>query len=100
MAWLHVPAVLWAAGIDFLGGICPLTPLGLTFDAWPVSRAAGDFIEHYVVSLLYRKVDPPGSSRAGCARAGVQCGNLRLGMASQPKAGVNARAALIVKEQP
>ena len=27
IAWIHVPVVLWGAGIEFLGGICPLTPL-------------------------------------------------------------------------
>jgi hypothetical protein len=26
-AWLHLPAVLWAAAIEFRHGICPLTPL-------------------------------------------------------------------------
>lgn len=25
--WLHVPAALWAVGIEFAGWICPLTPL-------------------------------------------------------------------------
>ena len=27
LAWLHLPVVLWGAGIEFMGGICPLTPL-------------------------------------------------------------------------
>ena len=25
--WLHLPAALWGALIEFSGGICPLTPL-------------------------------------------------------------------------
>ena len=59
-AWLHLPAALWGAGIEFTGGICPLTPLE---QAW--RRAAGEtgyqggFIEHYVTAALY----PAGLTR-------------------------------------
>ena len=28
VAWYHIPAVFWAAGIEFFGWICPLTPPG------------------------------------------------------------------------
>jgi hypothetical protein len=59
-AWFHVPAALWGAGIELLGGICPLTPLE---NHWRRLAGAqgypGDFIEHYVVSLLY----PDGLTR-------------------------------------
>ena len=54
IAWIHVPVVLWGAGIEFLGGICPLTPLE---NHW--RRLAGElgypggFVEHYVMSALY-----------------------------------------------
>ena len=54
IAWVHVPVVLWGAGIEFLGGICPLTPLE---NHW--RRLAGElgypggFVEHYVMSALY-----------------------------------------------
>lgn len=54
VAWLHLPAVAWGAWIEATGGICPLTPLEDS-----LRRAAGgtgyegDFLEHYVVSLLY-----------------------------------------------
>jgi Na+/H+ antiporter NhaB len=27
MMWLHLPAAIWAAGVEFSGKICPLTPL-------------------------------------------------------------------------
>ena len=60
LAWLHLPAVVWGALIELTGWICPLTPLELAF-----RRAAGDavypgdFIEHYVVALLY----PEGLTR-------------------------------------
>lgn len=53
-AWLHVPAVLWGAGIEFLGGICPLTPLENHFRRLAGGHGyAGGFIEHYVVPVLY-----------------------------------------------
>ena len=53
-AWLHVPAALWAALIEFRGWACPLTPL----ENWLRRRggAAGyqsSFIEHYLLPLLY-----------------------------------------------
>ena len=27
MPWLHLPALAWAAAVEFTGWICPLTPL-------------------------------------------------------------------------
>ncbi len=54
LAWLHMPAVVWAAGIEFGGWICPLTPLenylrtkggGLTYRS--------GFVEHYILPLIY-----------------------------------------------
>jgi hypothetical protein len=53
-AWLHVPAFLWAGFIEFTGGICPLTPL----ENWLRGRGGlavyrGDFIDHYLLPLLY-----------------------------------------------
>ena len=61
LAWVHVPAAVWGALIEFAGFICPLTPLE---KAW--RRAAGEqayeggFIEHYVTAALY----PSGLTRA------------------------------------
>ena len=54
MAWLHLPAVAWGAGIEFLGGICPLTPLEnhLRRQAGQAGYA-GDFIGHYITAALY-----------------------------------------------
>ena len=53
-AWLHLPMLAWAALTQFLGWICPLTPLenGLRRLA---GRAAygGSFIEHYLVPIVY-----------------------------------------------
>ena len=54
MAWCHIPAVLWAAGIEFLGWICPLTPLEnmLRTRGGDTGYATG-FVEHYIIPLLY-----------------------------------------------
>ena len=61
VAWLHVPAVLWAVGIEIGGWACPLTPLEQR-----LRRLAGEpvyggdgFVAHYIVPLLY----PPGLTR-------------------------------------
>lgn len=60
LAWLHLPAAVWGAVIEFAGFVCPLTPLE---NAW--RRAAGGpgyeggFIEHYVTAALY----PAGLTR-------------------------------------
>ncbi len=54
VAWVHVPVALYGAAIEFIGFVCPLTPL----EVW-LRRAGGEagyqggFIEHYVVSVLY-----------------------------------------------
>lgn len=54
LAWLHLPAVVWGAAIEFTNGVCPLTPLENT-----LRRAAGQagygggFIEHHLVALIY-----------------------------------------------
>ena len=59
-AWLHLPAAVWGALIEFTGCICPLTPL-----EHRLRRAGGDatytggFIEHYVVPVIY----PSGLTR-------------------------------------
>ena len=60
VAWVHVPVVLWGAGIEFLGGICPLTPLENHWRRLAGQQGyPGDFVEHYIVSLLY----PDGLTR-------------------------------------
>lgn len=52
--WFHLPAVLWAVFVEFADRTCPLTPL----ENWLRIRAGAaaystDFIEHYLVPLLY-----------------------------------------------
>jgi hypothetical protein len=60
LAWLHLPAAPWGAGIEFAGGICPLTPLENHWRRLAGEQGyAGGFIEHYVLALLY----PDGLTR-------------------------------------
>jgi hypothetical protein len=54
LAWVHLPAVAWGALIEFSGWICPLTPLEIALrHAAGDAAYAGDFVEHYLVALLY-----------------------------------------------
>ena len=52
--WLHVPAVIWGALIEFTGWICPLTPLENRLRrASGETGYQGDFIAHYILPMLY-----------------------------------------------
>jgi hypothetical protein len=54
VAFLHVPAALWGAWIEFAGWICPLTPLEQSLRLKAGEQGySGSFIEHYVLPLLY-----------------------------------------------
>lgn len=58
--WVHLPAVAWAAYIEFSGGICPLTPLENDFRAKAgLNYYSGDFVARYVFPVLY----PEGLTR-------------------------------------
>ena len=54
VAWFHIPAALWAALIEFVGWVCPLTPL----ENW-LRRRGGQagyqtgFIERYLLHVIY-----------------------------------------------
>ena len=60
MAFVHLPAAVWGAIIEYRGWICPLTP-------WEnrLRQLAGQdgysegFIEHYILQIVY----PPGLTR-------------------------------------
>ena len=59
-AWVHLPAALWGAGIEFAAGICPLTPLENRFRRLGGEAGyTGGFVEHYVLPVLY----PDGLTR-------------------------------------
>jgi hypothetical protein len=58
--WAHIPCFLWGAGIEVVGGICPLTPLENRLrQAAGESQYAGTFIEHYILPIMY----PTGLTR-------------------------------------
>jgi hypothetical protein len=60
VAWFHVPAAIWGIGIEWLGGICPLTPLENHLRALGGQAGYhGGFIEHYLLPMLY----PSGLTR-------------------------------------
>ncbi len=54
LMWIHLPAAVWGAAVEFGGWICPLTPL----ENWLRLRGGGtafdqSFVEHYVLPILY-----------------------------------------------
>lgn len=54
VAWLHVPAAVWGAAIEFRHGICPLTPLEQRLRAAAGEAGyAGGFLEHYLLPIIY-----------------------------------------------
>ena len=60
LAWVHIPAVAWAAFIEFSGRICPLTPLEVAMRLGAGEAGyAGDFLERYIVAAIY----PDGLTR-------------------------------------
>jgi len=60
VAWVHVPVALYGAAIEFLGFICPLTPLEVRLRRLGGEAGyEGGFVEHYVTAALY----PAGLTR-------------------------------------
>lgn len=54
LLWLHVPAVIWGAFVEFSGWICPLTPLENWLRAHAgETRYTGDFLAQYFSTILY-----------------------------------------------
>lgn len=73
VAWLHVPAALWAVVVEYAGWICPLTPL----ENWLRAQAgeptySGDFLARLILPLLY----PAGLTR----RMQIVLGSVALAM--------------------
>jgi len=60
VVWAHVPCAVYGALIEFVGWVCPLTPLEqrLRIAAGGQGYASG-FIDHYIMPLVY----PPGLTR-------------------------------------
>ena len=60
VAWVHVPVALYGATIEFVGFICPLTPLEIALRRRGGEAGyEGGFIEHYITAALY----PTGLTR-------------------------------------
>jgi hypothetical protein len=60
VAWLHIPLAIYGAIVEFIGFVCPLTPL----ENWLRRKGgdagySGDFIDHYITATLY----PTGLTR-------------------------------------
>jgi drug/metabolite transporter superfamily protein YnfA len=54
LAWAHVPAAVWGVLIEFMGWICPLTPLENAFRRLAGQEGyTGGFVEHYVIPIIY-----------------------------------------------
>jgi hypothetical protein len=68
LAWVHLPMVAWGAGIELMGGICPLTPLENHLRRLAGEQGfAGGFLEHYLLAALY----PEGLTRGVQVAAGL-----------------------------
>jgi len=77
VAFLHLPAAIWGALIEFGGGICPLTPLEQSLRrAAGESGYTGSFIDYYLVPVIY----PDGLTRTAQIGLGiiVVCINLAV----------------------
>ena len=60
VAWVHVPVALYGAAIEFIGFICPLTPLEIRLRRRGGEAGyEGGFIEHYITAAIY----PTGLTR-------------------------------------
>ncbi|MGE3787485.1 MAG: DUF2784 domain-containing protein [Nitrospirales bacterium] len=54
LAWVHLPAMVWGAAIEFSGWICPLTPLeNWLLRTGGLAGYSGGFIEQYVLPVIY-----------------------------------------------
>jgi len=59
LIWLHLPAAVWGALIEFYGWICPLTVLENQLRQANGGSYSTGFIEHYIIPLIY----PAGLTR-------------------------------------
>ncbi|MDZ7737154.1 MAG: DUF2784 domain-containing protein [Gammaproteobacteria bacterium] len=52
--FIHLPAVIWGAYIEFQSVVCPLTPLEVHLRALAGEEGYnGSFIEHYLLPVIY-----------------------------------------------
>lgn len=68
LAWVHLPAAVWGAAIEFFALGCPLTPLETVLRARAGEGAyEGGFLAHYVFPVLY----PNGLTRESMVALGI-----------------------------
>lgn len=94
LVWLHIPAVLWAAGIEWLGFPCPLTFLEDYLRAGAGGGAdPSGFVERYIARIVYPPGLTPGAQ--GVLGAAVLGLNLALyaGWAARRQAALRKRRA-------
>ena len=54
IVWLHLPAVAWGAAVEWMGWICPLTPLENRFRSLAGQSTYEDgFLAYYLFSAIY-----------------------------------------------
>jgi hypothetical protein len=60
VAWIHLPIAFYGVVVEFIGFVCPLTPLevGLRQRGGQAGYAGG-FIDHYITAAIY----PTGLTR-------------------------------------
>jgi Protein of Unknown function (DUF2784) len=59
LIWLHIPAAIWGALIEFSEWICPLTRFENRQRSASGGGYASGFIEHYLIPMIY----PAGLTR-------------------------------------
>lgn len=53
-AWVHLPVAVWGAMVEFMGWVCPLTPLEVRFRVLGGEVGySGGFVENFLIPLLY-----------------------------------------------
>ena len=61
IAWVHLPCAAWGVVVEWMGWLCPLTPLENVLRRQAGTAGyEGGFIEHYLVPVIY----PPGLTPA------------------------------------
>ncbi len=54
IAWIHLPAAVWGALIEFAGWYCPLTNLEIFFlEKAEIAGYKHGFVEHYILPVIY-----------------------------------------------
>lgn len=64
-AWVHLPAAAWGAVVEFMGWVCPLTPLEFRLRALAGETGQqGDFVSRHLLPVLYPEGLTPALMKA------------------------------------